>query len=124
MSAVAPILVVTKRLPAGQLANFIGKPFPDMVKFVVDVEREVLALGGELHVDAEAILLERGSRQESLWGANYRPGRGESECIEYNSLINIRPAQDNLAMLVQDPVRRERIRKIVFALIGRGEPLP
>jgi len=58
--------------------------FEDMVKYVVDVQRRVIAIGGELHADAEQILLnlEDGSRQEDLWGANYYPGAGVDGCIE------------------------------------------
>jgi hypothetical protein len=95
-----------------------------MVKFVVDIDRKVLAVGGELHADAEALLLERGSRQESLWGGNYRPGLGEGECIEYSSLINLRPSQGNRGMSIQDPETRKRLASIVHDLLGRGEPLP
>lgn len=70
------------------------------------------------------MLLEQGSRQSDLWGANYLPGRGEEGCIEYTSLINIRPAQDNRSMEVQDRGIRDRIRELTFRLVGRGEPLP
>jgi hypothetical protein len=94
-----------------------------MVKFVVDVERRLIALGGELHADAEAVLIDRESQQGALWGGNYFPGAGESDCIVYTSLINIRPAQGNPSMVLQDPKVRERVRAIVFALVGRGEPL-
>jgi hypothetical protein len=124
MSSVAPIQVISKRIEPSELAKFIGHPFPDMVKFVVDVERRIIAIGGELHADAEAVLIDRGSRQEALWGGNYRPGLGEHECIEYNSLINIRPSQGNRGMTVQDPRAREKLASVVFDLIGRGEALP
>ena len=124
MSAAARILIVTEPLAPEQLAQLIGDPFPDMAKFVVDIERGILAIGGELHADAEAILIDHGSRQESLWGGNYFPGRGELHCLEYGSLINIRPSLQNPSMFVQDAVIREKIRKIVSTLIGRGEPLP
>ena len=76
------------------------------MKYVVDVERGVLGLGGEMHADAEQLLLEDGSRQADLWGANYYPGRGREGCIEYTSLINIRPAAGNRSMEIQDPVVR------------------
>ena len=68
------------------------------------------------------MLLERDSRQESLWGGNYYPGVGEGECIRYMSLINIRPSQENRSMLVQSSEIREKMRRIVFALVGCGEP--
>ena len=92
-----------------------------MVKYVVDVERGVVAIGGELHADAEQVLLEQGSRQADLWGANYYPGRGREGCIEFTALINIRPARGNPGMEVEDRAIRERIRVLTFALIGEGE---
>jgi len=124
VSETTPILVVTKRLLPAELARFIGAPFPDMVKFVVDVERRIVAVGGQLHADAEALLIDQGSRQESLWGGNYHPELDEEECIEYESLINIRPAAGNPGLDVQDLAIRERIRAVVFSLIGSGRPLP
>ena len=97
--------------------------FEEMVKYVVDLERKVVAVGGELHADAEAMLLEDGSRQEDLWGANYYPGRDPEQCIEYTSLINIRPAQGNRSMVLEDEHLRTRVQAITFQLIGRGEAL-
>ena len=91
--------------------------FKDMVKYVVDVERRVGAIGGELHADAEEMLLEAGSRQQDLWGANYYPQKEPDERIEYTSLINIRPGQGNRGMLIEDPSVRERVRELTLALI-------
>jgi hypothetical protein len=117
------IRILREPIDRQELARFVGRPFSDMVKYVVDVQREIVAIGGELHADADQVLLDDGSRQADLWGANYYPGRGPDECIEYTSLINIRPARGNPSMLVDDPVLRDRIRAITFALIGRGEPV-
>ena len=117
----ARILVTSTPLPPDELARLVSLGFGDMVKFVVDVERGVIAIGGELHSDAEALLLEEGSRQTDLWGGNYYPGRGPEGCLEYTSLINIRPAQENPSMEVEKAPLRERIRSIVFELVGRGE---
>lgn len=118
-----PIVVVSSRIDRGELGRLVALVFVDMVKIVVDLERRVIAVGGELHADAEAPLLASGSRQEDLWGANYYPGRGEEGCIEYTALINIRPGQGNRGMGVQDSELRRRIRELTFELIGRGEPL-
>ncbi|MEE4271865.1 MAG: DUF5674 family protein [Thermoanaerobaculales bacterium] len=118
------ILVVTSMIDVRELARLTQAFFEDMVKYVVDVERGVAAVGGELHADAEELLLAQGSRQCDLWGANYYPGRGADDCIEYTSLINIRPAQGNRGMVVQDEPTRDRIRELTYALIGRGEPIP
>jgi hypothetical protein len=122
MAEQSPIVVVNRQIPPAELARLTALFFEDMVKYVVDLERRVAAVGGELHADA--LLLEAGSDQKNLWGANYYPGQGEGRCIEYTSLINIRPAQGNRGMEVQDPELRERIRELTFELIGTGEPLP
>jgi Protein of unknown function (DUF5674) len=117
------IVIVESRIAPGELRRLVERFFDDMVKIVVDLERGVAAVGGELHADAEALLLEEGSRQEDLWGANYYPGRPPQQCIEFTALVNIRPSQGNRSMEVQDPGVRDRLREIVFRLIGAGEPI-
>ncbi len=117
------IVIAERKLEASELARLVHLFFVDMVKYVVDVERRIAAVGGQLHADAEQLLLEDGSRQADLWGANYYPGKGVSDCIEYTALINIRPAQGNRSMEIADTSVRDRVREITFDLIGRGEPL-
>ncbi|MBI3451091.1 MAG: hypothetical protein HY049_19530 [Acidobacteria bacterium] len=105
----------------GTLAHLVESYFGDMVKFVADISQGVIAIGGELHADAEQILLENGSRQADLWGANYYPGQRREDCIEFTALINIRPAQGNRSMEIQDASVRSKVRDLAFALIGEGE---
>jgi hypothetical protein len=119
-----PVVLLDHRIDPSELARLVKAHFEDMVKYVVDVERRLIAIGGEMHVDGEQMLLEAGSRQGDLWGANYYPGRGRDLCIEFTSLINIRPAAGNRAMEIQDPTLREKVRDITFALVGEGEGLP
>jgi hypothetical protein len=115
------IVILDRRIEAGELRRLLQKGFGDMVKYVADVERKLIAIGGELHSDAEQVLLESGSRQEDLWGANYYPGRGPEGCIEHSSLINISPARGNRGMEIEDPLLREKMRALTHALIGSGE---
>lgn len=122
-SDTAGIVVLDRRIDRDQLAHLVRQGFGDMVKYVVDVEQGIVAVGGELHADAEALLLDAGSRQSNLWGANYYPGRGREGCIEFTALVNIRPSQGNPAMEIRDPALRERIRSLTHALIGEGESL-
>lgn len=121
---VPDIVVARERIAPVVLRTLVQRHFETMVKFVADVELGVAAVGGELHADEEALLLELGSAQENLWGANYLPGRGPEACIEYTSLINIRPTQHNRSMEIEDEKVRARVREIAHALIGTGEPLP
>jgi hypothetical protein len=85
------------------------------IKLAVDIERGILAGGGELHSDCEAVLLEDGSRQADIWGADWYPRTQE---VGYESLINIRPRQNNRSMEIQDPVIREGVAQIVQQLLG------
>ena len=125
MSQEAPgIVVVDRRIDPAELRRIVALYFGDMVKVVIDVRRRVAAVGGELHADAEQVLLAQGSTQADLWGANYFPGRGPDGCIEYTALINIRPSQGNRSMEIQDADTRQTVREITLALIGRGEELP
>ncbi len=119
-----PGIVITDRpIEPSTLRALTEQWFGDMVKLVVDINRGLVAIGGELHADAEALLLDHGSRQTDLWGANYMPGAGPEHCLELTALINIRPAQGNRSMVVQDPQIAATMRAIVGELVGRGEPL-
>jgi len=96
----------------------IGKEFyEEMVKGVVDLEKEILALGGEYHMDANVILIENGSRQSSVWGFNLYPSRSGDDWIEYTSLINIRPSADNKSMIVENEDTRRIMKEIIEKLI-------
>jgi len=88
-----------------------------LVKAVVDVERNVMAIGGGLHVDEQAALLNDGSRQHSLWGINLYPGAfGTPEWLEFDSTINLRPP-GNRSRDVQDPATRAQIISVVRGLV-------
>lgn len=89
--------------------------FKRMVKIVIDVKKEIIALDGEMHADLEGLLLNKGSRQNDLWGANTYFDKPHDP--EYTSLINIRPAQRNRSMEVQDEKIRKKMRNIIQKLI-------
>lgn len=91
--------------------------FGDMVKAVVDVRRRIMAIGGELHADEEALLIDDGSRQDDLWGINLYPAEGGDEWIEYDSMINVRPSQGNRSRGVDNGELRHTLRTIVGELV-------
>lgn len=112
--------LLSDRVPLSELVRDHMTCFTDMIKAVVDLEERILAVDAELHADQEALLLERGSRQENLWGINLYPNRPADEFIEFTSLINIRPSQGNPSMEVLSNELRELIAEIVGELVDAG----
>jgi len=117
------IVLTSEALDPAELRRLAQAFFRDMVKVVVDVRRGRAAVGGELHADAEQLLLDEGSEQVDLWGANYYPGRGPEGYLEFTAMINVRPAQDNASMEIQDPELRRLVRDVLIRVLGHGEPL-
>ena len=92
--------------------------YGELVKAVVDVERRIVVVDADLHVDEEQFLLEGGSRQRDLWGINLYPDcYGEDDFIEFDSMINIRPSQGNRSRFVEDEGVREQIVAIVAEVV-------
>ncbi len=83
------------------------------IKTVVDLQQQILAGGGEMHSDCEAVLLDFGSQQENLWGASWNPISAETF---YESLVNLRPRQ-NRSMEILDPSIRERVQEVIDKLL-------
>lgn len=95
------------------------KMFGDLVKAVVDIDRGIMAVDSELHADEEALLLSNGSKQENLWGINIYPKVKGGDFIEFDSMINIRPSQENSSRGVEDLKIREKIIEIVNKLVEK-----
>lgn len=91
--------------------------FKTMIKFVVDIERGKLAVGGEMHADGETLLLEEGSCQSDLWGGNFYPWKEVEHRIEFTSFINIRPMDDNMSMEIQNEAIQQRVKRLVEQLL-------
>lgn len=111
------IRIITEPISREFLKEVAAERFGDMVKAVVDLEKNIMAIGGELHADEEGILLEQGSKQENLWGINLYPAEIGGAFLEFDSMINIRPRQGNRSRSVEDVVIQEKIRSLVSKLI-------
>lgn len=108
--------LVTTHISRELLKELASQRFGDMVKAVVDIERRVMVVGGELHADEEQMLLEQGSRQQDLWGINLYPDMLDDAWLEFDSMINLRPSQGNKSRGVENAEVKARIIEIVHAL--------
>ena len=115
----AAMTIVRDAIPLADLDAMAKAQFGDLIKAVVDVERGVMAVGGELHSDEEALLLEDGSSQQHLWGINLFPGVSGEDWIEFDSMVNIRPSQGNRSRGVEDAQVRKKIVETVQRLVAR-----
>jgi len=107
------MVILDKPITREELVRLAENVYGDMIKGVVDVDQELLALDAELHSDLEGLLLKEGSQQEALWGINLYPETDDEDFLEFDSLINIRPRQGNRSRDVENEEIRERIRSIV-----------
>jgi len=107
------IRIISQKISREELKKIAEERFGDLVKVVVDIELKIMALGGELHADEEAKLLQAGSKQTNLWGINLYPENSSEEFVEFDSMINIRPGQGNRSRGVED----ENICKEIIELV-------
>lgn len=111
--------IIRDKIKLCDLKKMAQSMFGDLVKAVVDTERELIVLGGELHSDEEEALLEDGSTQENLWGINIYPDKSGDEFIEFDSMINIKPSKGNCSRGVDDPKIKEKIIRIINSLVEK-----
>jgi len=115
------MLIVTpeNKISLSELREMSKRMFGNLVKAVVDTEKEVMAIDGELHADEQALLLEQGSNQQNIWGINLYPDKTGDDFVEFDSVINIRPLQKNRSRGVENEEIRKKILEIVNNLIKK-----
>ena len=111
--------IIKTKTPITEFEKMAKKMFGNLIKAVVDIDKKIMAVNGELHSDEEALLLENGSKQENLWGINIYPKEKGDDWIEFDSMINLRPSLDNLSRGVDNINTRKKIIKIVNQLIKK-----
>jgi len=113
-----PVVIVKDSITKEDLKNIAKKQFGDIVKAVIDVEQEIMALGGELHSDEEVALIEQeNSKREHTWGINLYPQKPAEDWIEFDSVINLKPSFGNHSRGVDNPEIKKKIKTIVEKLI-------
>ena len=114
--------IVKTPITQSELLAMALEEFGNVVKAVVDVEQKIMAVGGELHADEEVLLSEsENSKRENTWGINIYPKNQESEWIEFDSMINLKPNLGNLSRDVESNETKELIKEVVRSLIKKNE---
>lgn len=108
------IYLLKEKAVSAQIQDML-KEYDGMIKIVVDIRRRILSGGGEMHADCESVLLDDGSEQDDLWGANWYPNE---QRIEFESLINIRPRLGNRSILIQDENLRRQVESVTIEILG------
>ncbi|MDP2928196.1 MAG: DUF5674 family protein [Candidatus Omnitrophota bacterium] len=111
--------IITQSVTLNEIKAMAAAIFGNLVKAVVDVDRKIIAVDGELHSDLEALLLENGSKQKSLWGINLYPEMQGDGFIEFDSMINMRPSQGNRSRGIENEEMCKKIIAIVAKRIKR-----
>lgn len=112
------IKIVKDYISINELKEMAREEFGDVIKAVVDVEREIMAVGGELHADEEVLLMEEaGSKRLDTWGINLYLEKIGDDFIEFDSMINLKPHYGNRSRGIENPEVRDKIKKIVEKLI-------
>jgi len=111
--------IIREKITLDELKKMSEKMYNRLVKAVIDVEQQIMAIDMEMHADGEMLMLEEGSLQENLWGINIHPELGGDEIIEFDSMINIRPSQGNRSRSIDNKDMQEKIKKIVFKLVEK-----
>lgn len=112
-----PIIIVQDSVSLDDVKKLALEWYGSMIKGVVDIEREIIALGGEFHMDANQVLITDGSSQADLWGFNIEFDEPRNRRIIYRSLINIRPADGNRSMFVTDASLQKKMCAIIEKLV-------
>jgi len=118
------IKILTEKIEPDELKQLCSEYFGSFVKIVVDIKKGILAVGGELHSDAEAVMLKQGSVQRDLWGANLYPYKVPEERVEYTALINIRPRDNNPDMEILSQEIKQNVKNLIETyLLGSNDSL-
>ncbi len=110
--------IIESPITRAELKKIALERYGDLVKGAVDIEKGVMVLGGELHIDEALKLVEKfQSKGKNIWGINLYPEKSGDDMIEFDSMINLKPDLDNRTRGVDSPEVREKIKKIVSKLI-------
>lgn len=109
--------LIKEKISKEKIKEIAEATYGSMFKLAVDIQRGIIAAGGEFHADGEQLLITDGSEQKNIRGANFYPFRGPHDRFEYSALINIRPQEGNRSMNVEDPAVRKKMKEVLERLL-------
>jgi|SRR3989339_1341035 len=111
--------IIKEQITVEELKEMSQKMFGNIVKAVVDVEKEIMAVDGELHADEEMLLTEDGSKRENVWGINFHLNDLGNDFVEFDSMINLKPHLGNRTRGVDNEETRKKIIEVVNKLVKK-----
>ncbi|MDP3989319.1 MAG: DUF5674 family protein [bacterium] len=108
---------ITEKVSPEEVASIVAEEFGEMAKVDVDIEKKILVVGGEWHSEGQDELVSKGSDGSVVWGCNFYPFREADKRIEYNSLINIKPAIGHTSMDIEDEDVKKQMRDVIETLL-------
>lgn len=103
-------MIITKSEPfTKEEIGELKKQFDVYIKTVIDIEKKICSAGADRHFESEKILLDSGSKQPDLWGGGIDT---ETKEIDFDSFINIRPADNNTSNEIQDGNKRKKFEDL------------
>lgn len=112
------IKIVKNPIKKAELLDMASEEFGDVVKAVLDINQEIMAVGGELHADEEVWLIEKeNSKRENTWGINLYPKRTGEDFIEFDSMVNLKPNFGNRSRGIENLEIQNKIKGIVKKLV-------
>jgi len=112
------VKIVKNSIKKGELKEIAAKQYGDMVKAVVDIEKGIMAIGGEFHIDMQTFLSDtEKSSGQNTWGINLYVDKSGDDFIEFDSMINLKPAYNNRSRNVESKEIQDKIRDLVIKLV-------
>ncbi|TSC95088.1 MAG: hypothetical protein CEN87_100 [Parcubacteria group bacterium Licking1014_1] len=112
--------IVKDKIEITELKEMTKRMYENLVKAVIDIEKEIMAVDAELHVDLEQFLIEKeDSEPKNLWGINIHPDFEGEKFVEFDSMINLKPGLGNRTRGINNAEIRDKIIKIVANLVKK-----
>ena len=112
--------IVKDKIEITELKEMAKRMYENLVKAVVDIEKEIMAVDAEMHIDLEQVLIEKeNSEPKNLWGVNIWPAKSEDDFVEFDSTINLKPGLGNRTRGIDSAEIREKILKIINKLVQK-----